>query len=372
MYGIAGVLGPTLGGLITDEPKLTWRFCFWLNLPLGAVTFAIAWKILKKKNSVHGRLSLREKLRKLDLFGGFLLIAGLVTLFFALQWGGSKYSWSDPRVATIPTRILSQRTVAISCVFNMLMSMAHNTHMYYLAFYFQAALGTNAVTSGVRCLAYGIPCSIAIIITGACISSRGHYVPFMWLGTSVFIAGSVLLRELDVDSSMGEWIGFQILSGAGIGLAEQVPFIAVQVVLPDSDMPTACALVVFFRLLGGAVGLSIASNLFSSELFQRLAGAVDGVKVEAIQDAGASDLAKSVPAAMLPLVRKAFSYAVTEAFILPIAVAGASLILSFGMQRRWIPDDRIQPSQESEMEADPESTGSHDVELNSTRNEKTV
>ncbi|KAG9250060.1 major facilitator superfamily domain-containing protein [Emericellopsis atlantica] len=396
MYGVAGVLGPTLGGLITDEPKLTWRFCFWyVQYPLGAVTFAIAWKVLKNKTPVHERLSLREKLKKLDLLGGFLLIAGLVTLFFALQWGGSKYSWSNPRVyvciivfvvlisafaalqakkkeeATIPTRILSQRTVAISCVFNMLMSMAHNTHMYYLAFYFQAALGTNAVTSGVRCLAYGIPCSVAIIVTGACISSRGHYVPFMWLGTSVFIAGCVLLRELDVDSSMGEWIGFQILSGAGIGLAEQVPFIAVQVVLPDNDMPTACALVVFFRLLGGAVGLSIASNLFSSELFQRLADAVDGVTVEAIQDAGASDLAKSVPAAMLPLVRKAFSYAVTEAFILPIAVACASLILSFGMQRRWIPDDRIQPSQESEMGAAPESTGSNDVEWKSVRNEKT-
>ncbi|KAL0765944.1 hypothetical protein CaCOL14_011685 [Colletotrichum acutatum] len=371
MYGVAGVLGPTLGGLITDTPRLTWRFCFWINLPFGAVTFGIAYKILRARTPIHGRLSLRQKLKKLDLLGGFLLIAGLITLFFALQWGGTKYQWSDPRVyaclavfgvlitsfgvlqarkkeeATIPMRILSQRTVAISCTFNMLMSMAHNTHMYYLAFYFQAVLGTNAVTSGVRCLAYGIPCSIAIIVTGACVSSKGYYVPFMWLGSSVFIAGCVLLQRLDRESSIGQWIGFQILSGAGIGLAEQVPFIAVQVVLPDSDMPTACAMVVFHRLLGGAVGLSIASNLFSQELNRRLAGAPGGVNVKAIQDAGASDLAKAVPAAILPLVQKAFSFAISRAFILPIVVAGASLILSFGMQRRWIPDDRAQPGQEA-------------------------
>ncbi|KAK1967913.1 major facilitator superfamily transporter [Colletotrichum sublineola] len=394
MYGIAGVLGPTLGGLITDTPRLTWRFCFWINLPFGAVTFAIAYKILKAKTPIHGRLPLRQKLEKLDLLGASMLLIGLVTLFFALQWGGSKYPWSDPRVyaclivsgifissfvllqaakkeeATIPVRILSQRTVAISCVFNMLMSMAHNTHMYYLAFYFQAVLGTNAVTSGVRCLAYGIPCSIAIIVTGASISSKGHYVPFMWLGSGVFVAGCVLLQRLDAGSSVGAWLGFQVLSGAGIGLAEQVPFIAVQVVLPDDDMPTACALVVFHRLLGGAVGLSIASNLFSQELSRRLAGAPAGVDVKAVRYAGASDLASAVPAADLPLVRGIFGEAVSKAFILPIAVAAISLLLSFGMQRRWIPDDRVQPAQGGEPTATLVTPG--DTRLDLVRDEKTA
>lgn len=242
-------------------------------------------------------------------------------------------------------RILSQRTVAISCAYNVLMGMGYNTHIYYLAFYFQAALGTNAVTSGVRCLAYGIPGSIAIIITGACISSRGHYVPFMWLGTSIFIVGCVLLRTLEIDSTMGQWLGYQIVAGTGIGLAEQVPFIAVQVVLPAADMPTACALVVFSRCLGGAIGLSVATNLFSSALIPRLE-MVQGVNVSTILDAGASDLSERVPAVLLPLVRSAFAHAVERSFLLPIIVAGVSLILSFGMQRKWIPDDRIDANSE--------------------------
>ena len=220
------------------------------------------------------------------------------------------------------------------------MSMAQNTHGYYMAFYFQTVLGTNAVTSGVRCLAYGIPGSIAILITGAFISSKGHYVPFMWLGTCIFIAGCVLMRTLNIDSSPAQWICYQIISGFGIGLAEQVPFIAVQVVLPDDDMPTACAMVVFSRCFGGAVGLSIATNLFSGALLPKLAH-TQGVDVSTIVAAGASDLAAAVPVEVLPMVRKAFGYAITRTFILPIVVAGLSLILSFGMQRRWIPDDRL-------------------------------
>ena len=252
-------------------------------------------------------------------------------------------------------RILSQRTVAISCAFNMLMSMANSTHTYYLAFYFQSVLGTSAVISGVRNLAYGIPCSFAILVTGACISSKGYYVPFMWLGTSVFIAGCVLLRTLDINSPAVKWASYQVVSGLGLGLAEQVPFIAVQVVLPDADMPTACALVVFSRCLGGAVGLSVASNLFSGELIRRLkqaqgTGLGQGlgqglVDVSTIQDAGAKDLEGTVPPDALTFVRKAFGYAIAKAFIMPIAVAGISLLLSFGMQRKWIPDDRIRPTE---------------------------
>ncbi|MCJ1309676.1 hypothetical protein MMC25_003336 [Agyrium rufum] len=350
-----------------------------INLPAGAVTFALAFFSFKRKAPVHARLSLREKLEKVDILGGFLIIAGLVALFVALQWGGSKYLWSNPKVygciivfgvlisafvwlqirkkedATIPIRILLQRTVAISCLFNLLIAMAQNTHNYYLAFYFQSVLGTNAVMSGVRGLAYGIPGSIAIIITGACISSKGHYVPFMWLGTSIFVAGCVLLRTLDIDSSPVKWICYQIISGFGLGLAEQVPFIAVQVVLPDDDMPIACALVIFSRCFGGAVGLTIAYNLFSGALLPKLAQA-PGVDVSAIIAAGASDLAGAVPPAVLPEVRKAFSFAIERAFILPIVAAGLCLALSFGMQRRWIPDDRVVSQGNAETRDASEST----------------
>lgn len=235
-------------------------------------------------------------------------------------------------------RILSQRTVAISCIFNVLMSMAQNTHNYYLAFYFQAVLGTNAAISGVRSLAYGIPGSIAILITGICISSKGYYVPFVWLGTSIFLVGCTLLHTLNIDSSTAQWVCYQIISGFGLGLAEQVPFIAVQVVLPDDDMPLAFAMVVFSRCLGGAVGLSVATNVFSGALLPKLEK-IDGLDVSTTVAAGVSGLAGTVPDGLLRVVREAFNYGIMRSFVIPIAVAGISLVLSFGLQWRRIPDE---------------------------------
>jgi hypothetical protein len=222
----------------------------------------------------------------------------------------------------------------------MLMSMAVTTHTYYLAFYFQAVLGTNAAISGVRCLAYGVTGSFAIIVTGASISSKGYYVPFMWLGTSIFIVGCNLLRLLGINSSTAQWVGYQIISGLGLGLAEQVPFIAVQVVLPDEDMPTACAMVVFSRCFGGAIGLSVAENLFSGALLPKLAN-IEGLDVRAVLAAGISGLAAAVPAPQLRSAREAFNDGVVTTFIMPVVVAGISLFLSFGMERIQIKDEKV-------------------------------
>ncbi|KAL2065201.1 hypothetical protein VTL71DRAFT_2870 [Oculimacula yallundae] len=368
MYGIAGVIGPTLGGVITDTPRLTWRFCFWMNLPAGAVTFFIAYRTFKQRTPVHGKLSVWEKLKKLDFLGAVLLTGGLVALFIALQWGGSRYTWSNPKVlgsvitfgvltiafgalqafkkeeqvlrlpATMPMRILTQRTVAISCIFNILISMAQNTHNYYLSFYFQAVLGTNAAISGVRSLAYGVPCSAAILLTGFSISSKGYYVPFIWLGMSIFLTGCILLHTLSPSSAAAQWASYQVIAGFGLGLAEQVPFIAVQVVLPDDDMPLAFAMVVFSRCLGGAVGLSVAGNVFSAALLPKLAR-IHGLDVSATTKAGLSDLAAVVPSALLGAVRGAFNGAIVKSFVMPIAVASIALALSLGFERRRIPDE---------------------------------
>lgn len=227
--------------------------------------------------------------------------------------------------------------------------MAQITHYYYLAFYFQAVLGTNAANSGVRILAYGIIESVATIITGAFISSNGYYVPWMWFGTSVYIVGCVLLHTLQIHSSTTQWVGYQMVSGLGIGLAEQVPFIAVQVVLPDSDMPTACILVVFARSLGGAIGVSVAENIFSQALLPELAH-VQGVNVSSTLAAGISDLTAVIPASELYLVREGFGNAISRVFIMPIAVAGLSLLISFGMERERIQDEEpITPSREDNI-----------------------
>lgn len=106
--------------------------------------------------------------------------------------------------------------------------------------------GTSAEGSGIRCIPYLVSITLSSIVVGGLITLLGPYNPPMWVGVCVFTVGSGLLYTLKVDSTIGTWIGYQILAGAGAGACVQIPFIAVQVVLPEKDMPVGNAVAIFF------------------------------------------------------------------------------------------------------------------------------
>ena len=145
MFGISSVVGPILGGVLTD--RATWRWCFWINLPFGAVALLTVFFFFKNPEREHTGMTLREKVNQIDLGGAFLLICGIVCLLLALQWGGTTYPWHDSKVwgcilgfgliiscfvalqfklgprATIPPHIMTQRTIAASATFTTFLAM---------------------------------------------------------------------------------------------------------------------------------------------------------------------------------------------------------------------------------------------------------
>jgi hypothetical protein len=178
-----------------------------------------------------------------------------------------------------------------------------------------------------------------------------------------------------VDTSIGKWLGYQVVAGSGLGIAFSVPFIAVQVVFPDDDMPVACAWVVFFRLLGGAIGISAAQNIFSRTLISQLKK-IPGANVSAILSAGASNmnLVEFVPEGLLFPVKVAYNAAVRNAFVLGIAASGVAFVCSLFMERLRILDDApvpaasvstseqvSAPGEKSTLELDMERTGVRNV-----------
>lgn len=236
-FGASQIIGPLIGGAFAQN--ITWRWCFWINLPAGGVSFAIIVFYLHLQKGVTETTSLKQKVRNLDL-PGFILFAGAITmLLLALQWGGVVYTWRSSVViglfvgfglmfvtflgwqwyagdsALIPPRLFHYRTVILAFGACLISPGGVATIIYYLPIWFQAVRGASPVSSGLRYLPSVISDVLTSIIGGAVVMKVGLYNPFYIFGVAILSLGSGLLTTLTPTTDAGKWIGYQILTGSG-------------------------------------------------------------------------------------------------------------------------------------------------------------
>lgn len=229
--------------------------------------------------------------------------------------------------ALIPPRVLSKRPVLSSVIFQALLCMGIYAHFYYLPYYFQVVQGTDATQSGIRTIPYVTSLSLFAIIAGALVQFLGFYAPFMWLGAAIFTIAAGLMHILQLKSPQGMWIGFQVLAGAGAGAAFQMPLLAVQCSVAETDVPVGNAMVGFFMTLGASISVSVAQNIFSNSLGRGLSR-IPGLNPQQIIDAGATGTRRVTPPEMLTSVLQAYNDSIMSVFVFSIAAGGLAFLCS--------------------------------------------
>ncbi|KAJ8071804.1 hypothetical protein OCU04_002118 [Sclerotinia nivalis] len=273
IFGVASVVGPLVGGALTS--KVTWRWCFYINAPVGGVAVVIIALYLKVPDQDNTKLPLIEKLSQLDVIGNIVLIPGVVCLLLALQWGG--------------------QTIIAGFLATIFTGSSQYVYIYFLPIWFQAIGGVSAVDSGTRLLPLMLATVLATILAGVAIQKIGYYTPIAIAGSCIMCVGAGLLMTLQIDTGKGKWIGYQILYGFGTGMCSQAPNIAAQTVLPTQDVSIGVALMFFGQLMGAAVFVSAGQNVLDTQLVQRFSN-FPGFEPSLITSSGATSFLGSLPA----------------------------------------------------------------------------
>lgn len=393
VFGITSILGPILGGFLTS---VSWRWCFWINLPVGGVSMVLLALLTPKCDPpVKRSATWKGKFLELDPLGFILIAPCLVCLLIAVQFGGTKYPWNSPTIivlfllfglfgiafiasqmwrgdkGTLPPRIILQRSILVGSLASAGIGSTLVIFAFFLPIWFQVIQGKSPQSSGLSLIPLLLSVVFAVIGGGIFTSTVGYYAPLLVLGSAIIMVGAGLISTWTVNVSAGAWIGFQvsallhrprlcetqtdrkqIITGIGQGLVLQVPNIAAQTVLPKAEVSTGLAIMNLFNFLGASLFVTVGQTLFENGLIKGLQSIIPDLDPNSLSNGGATSIRSMVPKDQLPIVLKAYNDAMRSIWYLAIGLAGIVFVVSLGLEWKSVKNSKVDVEQRGKDETE--------------------
>jgi len=288
VFGLASVIGPAVGGFLTDGPG--WRWCFYVNLPIGIAALGILFYEFP-------HIVTRKTAHRIDWLGAATLVLAVVPLLLALSWGGREYAWSSTEIvalvsvgvlmamafvfiemrvpeAILPPAFFRNRVVWTSSAAATLVAVGMFGTTLFIPLFIQGVIGKSATQSGAVLTPMMFSLIGASVTAGQIITRRGRYKAIAVAGVGLAATGMLLLAQMDVSTSYTTVLRNMMVMGVGLGLTMPVFMIAVQNAVDVRDLGIATSSIQFLRSMGGALGAAafgaVLANRFSTALGQAL------------------------------------------------------------------------------------------------------
>jgi EmrB/QacA subfamily drug resistance transporter len=356
VFGATSVLGPLLGGLFTQH--LSWRWVFYVNLPVGVVALAVIATAL--------RIPRRSAHHVIDYLGTLLIASVATCLVLVASLGGTTWAWGSAQIIglavlgvllavafvaverraaepVLPPKLFGIRTFTLAAVISFIVGFAMFGAMTYLPTFLQVVHGISPTLSGVHMLPMVVGLLLSSTISGQIVSRTGRWKVFPVTGTAVTTIGLLLLHRLDEHSPTAEMSACFFVFGLGLGLVMQVLVLIVQNAVSYEDLGVATSGATFFRSIGASFGVAIFGTVFASRLGDKLAAAFRGV---GLPPGVSADALKSdprgiaaLPPALRPAALHAYASAITDVFLYAAPVALLGFLLAW-----FLKEDRLRGS----------------------------